>query len=102
MNNLEKLKLEKIYALVFLDKLPLAIQSLKEILISKESSAQLKEIAQFKIADILFQLKKYNKSKKEFNNFIKDFPDSQLVELAKDRLKFIHSKTKECHCEGGV
>lgn len=89
MNNSEKLKLEKIYSLVFLDKLPLAIQSLKQILISKESSIHLKEIVQFKIADILFQLKKYNKSKKEFNNFIKNFPNSQLVELAKDRVKFI-------------
>lgn len=92
MNNSEKLKLEKIYSLVFLDKLPLAIQSLKQILISKESSIHLKEIAQFKIADILFQLKKYTKSKKEFNNFIKDFPHSQLVDLAKERLKFIEGK----------
>ncbi|MCK4667896.1 hypothetical protein KAU33_14160 [Candidatus Dependentiae bacterium] len=92
MNNSEKLKLEKIYSLVFLDKLPLAIQSLKQILISKESSIHLKEIVQFKIADILFQLKKYNKSKKEFNNFIKGFPHSQLVDCAKERLKFIQEQ----------
>ncbi len=92
MNNSEKLKLEKIYSLVFLDKLPFAIQSLKELLNSEQSSVHLKEIAQFKIADILFQLKQYNKSKKEFHNFIKNFPNSQLVDCAKERLKFIQEQ----------
>ncbi len=89
MKHSEKMLLEKVYTKIFEEDHLTALKILREMLGRKDLSSELKEIIQFKIADILFQDKKYKKASKEFENFLSSYPKSQLCRIASERIDFI-------------